>query len=50
VHRLSKKLDGEVAKLHIKKLGAKLSKLKRKQADYFGVVPNGPFKTEFYSY
>ena len=50
VHRLSKKLDEEVATLHIEKLGAKLTKLTRKQADYIGVAPNGPFKAEFYRY
>jgi adenosylhomocysteinase len=50
VHRLSKKLDEEVATLHIEKLGAKLTELTPKQADYIGVAPNGPFKTEFYRY
>jgi adenosylhomocysteinase len=50
VHRLSKKLDEEVAMLHIEKLGAKLTKLTREQADYIGVAPNGPFKSEFYRY
>jgi adenosylhomocysteinase len=50
VHRLSKKLDEEVAMLHIEKLGAKLTKLTREQADYIGVEPNGPFKAEFYRY
>ena len=50
VHRLSKKMDEEVAMLHIEKLGAKLTKLTDKQADYIGVAPNGPFKTEFYRY
>jgi adenosylhomocysteinase len=50
VHRLSKKLDEEVALLHIEKLGAKLTQLTQKQADYIGVPPNGPFKAEFYRY
>ena len=50
VHRLSKKLDEEVAMLHIEKLGAKLTRLTPKQADYIGVEQNGPFKTEFYRY
>jgi len=50
VHRLSKKIDEEVAMLHIEKLGAKLTKLTRKQADYIGVAPKGPFKNEFYRY
>jgi adenosylhomocysteinase len=50
VYCLSKKLDEEVATLHIEKLGAKLTKLTPKQADYIGVPPSGPFKTEFYRY
>jgi len=50
VHRLSKKMDEEVAMLHIAKLGARLTRLTDKQADYIGVAPNGPFKSEFYRY
>lgn len=50
VYRLSKKLDEEVARLHLDKLGVKLTKLTRKQADYIGVPPEGPYKPEHYRY
>jgi len=50
VYRLSKKLDEEVARLHLAKLGAKLTKLSQEQADYIGVPIDGPFKPEHYRY
>ena len=50
VYILPKKLDEEVARLHLEKLGAKLTKLTQKQADYIGVPVDGPFKAEFYRY
>ncbi len=42
VYRLSKKLDEEVARLHLEKIGVKLTKLSKKQADYLGVSVDGP--------
>ena len=50
VTRLSKKLDEEVAKLHLAKLGAHLSVLTPEQADYIGVPVEGPYKSEHYRY
>ena len=50
VHLLPKKLDEEVARLHLAQLGVKLSTLTQKQADYLGVPVEGPFKPEFYRY
>ncbi len=50
VTRLSKKLDEEVARLHLEKLGAHLSTLTAEQADYIGVAVDGPFKSEEYRY
>ncbi|MFA5856681.1 MAG: adenosylhomocysteinase [Candidatus Pacearchaeota archaeon] len=50
VYRLSKKLDEEVARLHLDKLGVKLSKLTKKQSDYLGIPEDGPFKPEHYRY
>src|SRR6478672_1078826 len=50
VYRLSKKLDEEVARLHLEKIGVKLTKLTRKQADYLGVSVDGPYKPEHYRY
>ncbi len=50
VYRLSKKLDEEVARLHLAKLGAKLTKLSQAQADYIGVPVDGPYKPEHYRY
>lgn len=50
VYLLSKKLDEEVARLHLEKLGAKLTKLTKQQADYIGVPVDGPFKNENYRY
>ena len=50
VYVLDKKLDEEVARLHLAKLGAKLTKLTQEQADYIGVPVDGPFKPEHYRY
>ncbi|MAD22559.1 MAG: adenosylhomocysteinase [Verrucomicrobiales bacterium] len=50
VYRLDKKLDEEVALLHLDKLGAKLTKLSQEQADYIGVPIDGPYKPEHYRY
>ena len=50
VHVLPKRLDEKVAELHLSKLGAKLTQLTKPQADYIGVPPNGPFKSEHYRY
>ncbi|MDA1196603.1 MAG: adenosylhomocysteinase [Nanoarchaeota archaeon] len=47
---LPKELDEEVARLHLEKLGAKLSTLSKKQADYINVKVEGPFKPEYYRY
>jgi adenosylhomocysteinase len=50
VHVLPKHLDEEVARLHLDKLGVKLTKLTEKQARYLGVPESGPFKPDFYRY
>ncbi len=50
VYRLPKKLDEEVARLHLEKIGVKLTKLTKKQADYIGVSVDGPYKPEHYRY
>ncbi|WP_375450261.1 adenosylhomocysteinase [uncultured Devosia sp.] len=50
VHVLPKHLDEKVAELHLAKLGAKLTKLSKAQADYIGVGQNGPFKSGEYRY
>ncbi len=50
VYVLPKHLDEKVAKLHLDKLGAKLSELSDEQADYIGVETTGPFKPEHYRY
>ncbi|NLI23643.1 MAG: adenosylhomocysteinase [Bacteroidales bacterium] len=50
VYRLPKKLDEEVARLHLEQLGVKLTKLTAKQAEYIGVPVEGPFKPEHYRY
>ena len=47
---LPKHLDEKVAALHLDKLGAKLTKLSQRQADYIGVPASGPFKPEHYRY
>ena len=50
VYCLPKRLDEEVARLHLSKIGVELTKLTQKQADYIGVPVDGPFKAEFYRY
>jgi len=50
VYLLPKTLDEKVARLHLKKIGAPLTKLTQKQADYIGVSVDGPFKPERYRY
>ncbi len=50
VYMLPKHLDEEVARLHLDKLGAKLTKLTDEQAEYLGIPANGPFKPEHYRY
>ncbi|MEA2706849.1 MAG: adenosylhomocysteinase [Gemmatimonadaceae bacterium] len=50
VYTLPKKLDEKVARLHLDKLGVKLTKLSKDQADYLGVPPEGPYKSEHYRY
>ena len=47
---LAKHLDEEVARLHLAKIGAKLTKLSQEQADYIGISPDGPFKADHYRY
>jgi adenosylhomocysteinase len=47
---LPKKLDEEVAALHLDKLGVKLTKLTPKQAEYLNLNAAGPFKPEYYRY
>ncbi|KAF1690597.1 adenosylhomocysteinase [Pseudoxanthomonas taiwanensis] len=50
VYRLPKKLDEEVARLHLEKIGVKLTKLTPEQAEYIGVPVDGPYKPEHYRY
>jgi adenosylhomocysteinase len=50
VRVLPKKLDEEVARLHLEKIGVKLTKLTKAQADYIGVPVDGPYKAEHYRY
>jgi adenosylhomocysteinase len=50
VYRLPKHLDEEVARLHLEKIGVKLTKLTQEQADYIGVNIDGPYKAEHYRY
>src|ERR1700691_4090709 len=50
VYTLSKKLDEEVARLHLEKIGVKLTVLSKKQADYLGVPLEGPYKPDHYRY
>jgi adenosylhomocysteinase len=50
VYVLPKKLDEKVARLHLEKLGVKLTHLSQAQADYLGIKSDGPFKPEFYRY
>lgn len=50
VYRLPKHLDEEVARLHLEKIGVKLTTLTKDQADYLGVAVEGPYKPEHYRY
>src|SRR6187399_918565 len=50
VYRLPKHLDEEVARLHLEKIGAKLTTLTKDQAEYLGVPVNGPYKPDHYRY
>ncbi len=50
VYTLPKKLDEEVARLHLEKIGVRLTKLTKKQADYIGVSVDGPYKPDHYRY
>jgi len=50
VYTLPKNLDEKVARLHLDKIGVKLTKLEAEQAEYIGVDENGPFKSESYRY
>jgi adenosylhomocysteinase len=50
VSTLSKKLDEEVARLHLDKLGASLTTLTEEQADYIDVPVEGPYKPDWYRY
>jgi adenosylhomocysteinase len=50
VYTLPKKLDEEVARLHLGKVGANLTQLSQEQADYIGVPVDGPYKPEYYRY
>jgi adenosylhomocysteinase len=50
VYRLDKRLDEEVARLHLEHLDAHLTKLTPRQAEYLGLPMDGPFKSEHYRY
>jgi len=50
VYTLPKKLDEKVARLHLKQLGAKLTELRKDQAEYIGVAQDGPYKPDHYRY
>jgi adenosylhomocysteinase len=50
VYFLPKELDEKVARLHLGKLGAKLTRLTKEQASYLGISPDGPYKPEHYRY
>ncbi len=50
VYRLPKELDEEVARLHLEKLGVKLTRLTEEQAEYIGVPVDGPYKPDHYTY
>ncbi|MBT3182392.1 MAG: adenosylhomocysteinase [Deltaproteobacteria bacterium] len=50
VHMLPKQLDEEVARLHLDKLGVKLTKLTSEQSKYLGIPADGPYKPSFYRY
>ncbi len=50
VYTLPKKLDEEVARLHLGKIDARLTTLSQEQADYIGVPVEGPYKPDYYRY
>ena len=50
VYVLPKHLDEKVARLHLDRIGAKLTELTDEQADYIGVDKDGPYKPEYYRY
>jgi adenosylhomocysteinase len=50
VHRLPKRLDEKVARLHLDALGVRLTELSQSQADYLGIPVDGPFKADHYRY
>jgi adenosylhomocysteinase len=50
VYVLPKALDEKVARLHLAKIGVKLTELSKEQADYIGVKQQGPFKSDHYRY
>jgi adenosylhomocysteinase len=50
VYTLPKKLDEEVARLHLEKIGVRLTQLSKEQADYIGVPVEGPYKSDHYRY
>ncbi|NVO03096.1 MAG: adenosylhomocysteinase [Bacteroidetes bacterium] len=50
VYRLPKQLDEEVARLHLEKIGVKLTRLTTEQADYLGISKDGPYKPDHYRY
>src|SRR5207248_6992765 len=50
VYRLPRELDEQVARLHLDKLGVRLTELSQEQADYIGVPKDGPFKPDHYRY
>jgi adenosylhomocysteinase len=50
VYVLPKSLDEKVARLHLAKIGVKLTELRKDQAEYIGVKPEGPFKADHYRY
>ena len=50
VYTLPKHLDEKVARLHLAKIGAKLTKLRPEQSDYIGVPVSGPYKSDQYRY
>ena len=50
VYMLPKHLDEKVARLHLEKIGVKLTEMSKKQADYIGVPQDGPYKPEHYRY
>ena len=50
IYILPKKLDEEVARLHLEKIGVKLTTLSPRQAEYLGVAVEGPYKADQYRY